>query len=63
MSSQLLSVILQAASSLSLLDMPVASPPMAWQGGEQPWDGLMDWSLPSGGTGAPQMQVLVCSIM
>lgn len=33
---------------LSLLDMPVSSPPLTANGGEQPWEKLFDQSMPSG---------------
>jgi hypothetical protein len=39
---------LQNKDALSLLDMPVSSPPMTANGSDQPWEKLLDWSVPSG---------------
>ena len=51
---------MQSQASLSLLDMPASTPPVASRGEEQSWSDLLDWSMPSAEAGAYLKQVQTC---
>ncbi len=48
---------MQSQASLSLLDMPASTPPVAARGEEQSWSDILDWSMPSAEAGASLKQV------